>query len=251
MGSHLAIQVATDGLHCVVSKNGTYSTSCSFSFNSSDDSSIRDQITSEFQAQGYFTTDFDDVSLSWSSNKTTLIPNAVFSESSPQALFEFCFGPSEFSIDYNRISELGLVNVYEIPDWVKRFFVMKFPRVTLQHEGSVLLRNVMSENSFKLKLTIVIYNSSFLLIISKHSEPIFYSTFDYQSHDDVLYHVTFVLQQKELLNEKGHIDLVTGIGSLKDVQTKFAENAKRIKELALFEINHPDNYITKAHQLCV
>lgn len=251
MGNHLAIQVAADGLHCVVSKNGIFSTSCSLSFNSSDEASIKDQITNEFETRGFFTTDFDDISLSWSSNKTTLIPNAVFSESDSKSLFELCFGASEHGIDYNRISELSIVNVYEIPDWVKRYFVLKFPRIIVQHEGSFLLRNVMNENSFKLKLSIVTYNSFFLLMISKHNELIFYSTFDYQSHDDILYHTSFVLQQKELLNEKGNIDLIAGVGSMPEVLTRFTENAKRISELKLFEVNNPDNYIIKAHQLCV
>lgn len=251
MGSHLAIQVAADGLHCVVSKNGIFSTSCSVSFHSSDETAIKDQITSEFETHGYFTTDFDDISLSWSSTKTTLIPNAVFSESDSKSLFELCFGEAEHDVDYNRISELSIVNVYEIPDWIKRYFVLKFPRIVVQHEGSLLLRNVMNENSFKLKLSIATYNTFFLLMISKHNELIFYSTFDYLSHDDILYHTSFVLQQKELLNENGTIDLIAGVGTLPDVLTKFAENAKRISELKLFEVNNPDNYILKAHQLCV
>lgn len=251
MVEHLAIQVAVDGLHCVVLKDGVPSKGSSFSFNSLDETAVKDQITKEFESSRYFSTDFDEVSLSWFSPKTTLIPNAIFSESTPQALFELCFDKTELSVDYNRISELSIVNVYEIPEWIKRFFVIKFPRIAVQHEGSILLRQVMKENTFKLKLTLVVYSTSFLLMISKHNELIFYSTFDYQSVDDILYHTSFVLQQKELISETGHIDLVRGVGVNEDVLAQFQEKIQPITEYNKFQCSIAENHISKGHQLCV
>ena len=225
MGNHLAIQVAIDGIHCVILRNGIPTSSSNLLFESSNDALIKDQLSKEFESNSIYEADFDEITLSWSSDKTTLVPNSIFSESSPQAIFELCYGKNDADVDYNRISELSVVNVYEIPEWIKRFFVIKFPRISIQHEGSMLLRKVLNENAFKLKCSIVIYKSHFQLIISKHNELTFYSNFDYQAAEDIIYHVMFVLQQKELLSEQGSFELISALGATKEtiesIQTGF------------------------------
>ncbi|MEJ6615948.1 MAG: DUF3822 family protein [Crocinitomicaceae bacterium] len=251
MINHLAIQVAIDGIHCVVLKNGIATSKSELFFDSSNDVRIKEQLSKEFESNDIYSIEFDEITLSWSSDKTTLVPNTIFSESTPQAIFELCYGKNEVDVDYNRISELSVVNVYEIPDWIKRFFVMKFPRVNIQHEGSMLVRQALNENTFKLKCCIVIYANHFQLIISKHNELIFYSNFDYQSTEDIIYHTTFVLQQKELTNEQGSFELITGISASNETVASIKAGFKRISDLKAITINTPDNFIQKAHQLCV
>lgn len=252
MGSQLAIQIAIDGVKCEILKDGSVSSYKSeLSFNSSKDDLIKEQLSNEFGTNSIFQNDFDEISLSWSSNKTTLVPNAIFSESNPQAIFKLCYGDNESDVDYNRISELSLVNVYEIPEWIKRFFVIKFPRINIQHEGSVVLRKVLHENAFKLKCTIVVYKNHFQLIISKHNELVFYSNFDFQTSEDVIYHVMFVLQQKELITESGSIELIDGLGVHNEVIPSAVIGFKRVSDLKSFSIITPENFISKAHLLCV
>jgi len=251
MSNHLAIQVAIDGIHCVVLRNGISTSSCNLLFESSNDALIKDQLSKEFESNSIYEADFDEITLSWSSDKTTLVPNSIFSESSPQAIFELCYGKNEADVDYNRISELSVVNVYEIPEWIKRFFVIKFPRISIQHEGSMLLRKVLNENAFKLKCSIVIYKSHFQLIISKHNELTFYSNFDYQAAEDIIYHVMFVLQQKELLSEQGSFELISAIGATNETLESIQTGFNKISDLKSFAINTPGDFIQKAHQLCV
>lgn len=251
MSNHLAIQVAIDGIHCVVLKNGYATSSSQLLFESSNDTKIKEQLTIEFDSNSIYSTDFDEITLSWSSNKTTLVPNSIFSESSPQAIFELCYGKNETDVDYNRISELSVVNVYEIPEWIKRFFVIKFPRINIQHEGSMLLRQVLNENAFKLKCSIIVYKNHFQLIISKHNELTFYSNFEYQSAEDIIYHVMFALQQKELTTEQGSFELVKGIGASSETIESVQAGFNRINDIKSFTINITDNFIQKAHLLCV
>jgi len=252
MNNQLAIQIAIDGIKCEILKDGAVSSYGSeLSFDSSKDDLIKEQLSKEFSSNTIYQQEFDEITLSWSSDKTTLVPNAVFSESSSQAIFKLCYGENEADVDYNRISELSLVNVYEIPDWIKRFFVIKFPRINIQHEGSIVLRQALHENAFKLKCTIVIYKNHFQLIISKHNELIFYSNFDFQSSEDVIYHIMFVLQQKELTNETGIFEFIYGLGSDKEIIPSVITGFNKISDLKSFTINTPENFISKAHLLCV
>ena len=252
MNSQLAIQVAIDGINCVVLKDGSVSAYTSqITFDSSKDEIIKEKLSKEFESNSIFQQEFDEITLSWSSDKTTLVPNAIFGESNPQAIFKLCYGENEADVDYNRISELGIVNVYEIPEWIKRFFVIKFPSINIQHEGSIILRKALNENAFKLKATVVIYKNHFQLIISKHNELIFYSNFDYQSSEDIIYHIMFVLQQKELLNENGSFEIINGLGVNDEIIKSVISGFNKITELKSFSINTPDNFISKAHLLCV
>jgi len=251
MSNHLAIQVAIDGIHCVILKDGAVTSKSYLFFESANDLKIKEQLAAEFESNSMYSSDFDEITLSWSSDKTTLVPNSIFSESTPQAIFELCYGKNEVDVDYNRISELSVVNIYEIPDWIKRFFVIKFPRINIQHEGSMLLRHVLNENAFKLKCAVVLYKNHFQLIISKHNELIFYSNFDYQSAEDVIYHVMFVLQQKEITNEQGSFEFISGIGASNETIESIKAGINRISDVKSFSVNVPDNFIQKAHQLCV
>lgn len=252
MSNQLAIQVAIDGIKCEILKDGSVSSYKSeLFFDSTKDDLIKDQLSKEFGANSIFQQDFDEITLSWSSVKTTLVPNAVFGESNAQAIFKLCYGDNEADVDYNRISELSLVNVYEIPEWIKRFFVIKFPRINIQHEGSVVLRQVLHENAFKLKCSVIVYKNHFQLIISKHNELIFYSNFDYQSSEDIIYHIMFVLQQKELTNETGTFEFISGIGANEALIQSTITGFNKISDLKSFSIHTPDNFISKAHLLCV
>lgn len=252
MSNQLAIQVAIDGIKCEILKDGSVSSHKSeLSFNSSSDDEIKEQLSKEFAGNSIFRQEFDEITLSWSSDKTTLVPNSVFGESNPQAIFKLCFGNNESDVDYNRISELSVVNVYEIPEWIKRFFVMKFPRINIQHEGSIILRQALNENAFKLKCSVAIYKNHFQFIISKHNELIFYSTFDFQSSEDILYHIMFVLQQKELVSEVGSFEFIEGLGFNKEIIPNVVSGFNRISDLKSFSINTPENFISKAHLLCV
>lgn len=251
MSNQLAIQVALDGIHCIVLKDGVKSNKSELRFDTSVEDKIKALLAQEFESNSMYQSDFDDISLSWASEKTTLVPNAVFSESSPQAIFELCYGKNDADVDYNRISELSVVNVYEIPDWIKRFFVIKFPRINIQHEGSLLVRQVLHENAFKLKSTIVFYQNHFQLIISKHNELIFYSNFSYQSAEDIIYHVMFVLQQKELIADTGSFELIQGLGASDETVEAVKNGLERIQDLKKFNVVISDNFIQKAHLLCV
>ena len=79
-----------------------------------------------------FKLDFKSFSLSVSSNRHTLVPNAIFN-SKPKEIFELNHQAPFENLDYNRIAELGIVSIYEVPIWIKSLFVIKMPRIKIIH----------------------------------------------------------------------------------------------------------------------
>lgn len=243
--SEIAVRFSTNN-HEIVSKKD-------FVFTDKKDYRYKEQLDEFLIESGLKNQDFDEHTISWSAFRSTLIPANIFGESKPEALFKLCYG-SEIPvnhIDYNRIPEQGLVNLYEIPLWVKSFFVVKYPRSIIQHEGSHLIRGIFAESSFKLKSTIIVYHNYFLLAIVKENKLQFYSMFDYQETDDIVYHLMFTLQQKDFLPESGTIQLCAGVGSSQEKINELMEKLQTLPDLKKFSILVNNDFITNSQKLCV
>lgn len=252
-GTHLAIQLAANAIQFVVIKDDFVSHTSNVVFENSLDSDQKDSIESHISSTSQLNNDFDEVTLSWSFKRSTLVPNAIFADSSAKAIYELCYGKdsSEHDIDYNRISELSVINVYEIPVWIKRFFVIKFPRIVIQHEGSHVIRKSLNSEAFKLKTTAILYKNYFQLTIVKHNNLEFYSCFDYQNHEDIIYHLMFALQQKEMTNETGTMEFILGPNIEKEILSKLKTDLERVQDLKKLKFAQPDHYIAKSQLLCV
>lgn len=214
---------------------------------------IKDQLTAFFDKTGLRSAHFDEHILSWSVQKSTLIPSNVFSESTPDDLYRLCFGkPLDVgTIDYNRIPEHGIVNLFHLPSWVKRFFVLNFPRCIIQHEGTHLLRGILSQNAFRLKASLIIYPGYFLLTLVKENKLLFYSQFDQHSPEDITYHTLFVLQQKELLDEQLRVEICNGVGMDREICDQVIGNFSKIASIQVSEISFTNQLIQKSILLCV
>lgn len=253
MSYHLTIEICDFGARFVALRDERSVNQHSIVFPSPKIEVQKALLVETFATTSFLQDDFDETTLSWSHRNSTLVPNTIFAESSAVEIFKLCFGErtSQDDIDYNRISELSIVNVFEIPVWIKSFFVIKFPRIILQHEGTHIIRKSLDSNAFKLKASIAMYNDHCFLALTKHNELHFYSYFDVQTAEDVVYHTLFVLQQKEVLNESGTIELIAGVGIeynlLDSVKAQFA----RIQDLKKMNVVVNSDYISKSQLLCV
>lgn len=249
--THLLISISGSEISFNIIKNDI-PTNSSFVL-ISDLNNVKEELESHLNNSEFLTSEFDNYFLSYSSNQSTLVPNNIFAESSAKSIHKLCFGNinSTAEIDYNRIAEVGVVNVFSIGQWIKRFFILKYPRINIQHEGSFIVRNMLNKNSFKLKIVISLHSGYFQLSIVQQSKLEFYSFFDFQNDEDILYHLMFVLQQKEMLNEKGRIELIQFSNKHDDLIEKLQKNITRIKEIKQLEVKKVDSYIQKAQLLCV
>lgn len=250
--THLAIQLSEHAIHFVSLENDVVLHESFVSLEQSSKSQ-KEVLNNHFLVTNFLNNDFNEITLSWSFKQTTLVPNSIFSGSSPNEIFELCFGKDSIKhdIDYNRISNLNLINIYEIPIWIKYYFVIKFPRIIIQHEGSHVIRKNLTENNINLNSTVILHQGYFQLTILKNNNLEFYSSFDYQNHEDIIYHLMFVLQQKEMTNENGILKLIVGPGVNRLILDKLKLDITRIRDLQKLKVNYPEYYIAKSQLLCV
>jgi hypothetical protein len=100
-------------------------------------------------------------------------------------------------------------------------------------------------------MNLVIHDDYFLIIAIQNNQLQYYSSFEYSENSDILYHLGFVMQQKEWMDEELKIFLSPGINigtsKLEQLKTDFDKLFPR--KTIHIEIN--DQLIKLAHQLCV
>jgi hypothetical protein len=181
--------------------------------------------------------------------RNTLIPVDLFNHSKAHDVFKLNYSAPIDNLDYNRIPELGVVNIYELPLWMKSLFVIKFPRVKMIHPVTVLLKGVFDQPTFSPKIHIHIDEQSFHLLITAKSKLQYFNRFDYTNLADLVYHVLFVLEQKEM-DQKEMAVCLYGVSAnweqLAELQTFFANKIKIHHKAEL-----SDRFLQTKQLLCV
>lgn len=224
-GKHLAFKVCENFVSVAkVDRNDKFVIE-SLVFEGKKDFQYKEQLSKFIEK--HIESEYDEYSLSWFNPKSVLVPSPIFGATNAKDVFLASFEKkdSQSDIDFNRISELSIVNVYELASWVKSFFVMKFPRVVIQHEGSNLLRGIFKSSSFNLSIHISLHGSNCILSIIKHNEVLLYTTFEIQGDEDILYFLVVAIQQHKLSNETGTIYIHKG--------NEFIPHGENIQQLAL------------------
>jgi hypothetical protein len=250
---HLVIELNESSVQFTSLVADTVETTNSFVFVDKKDYRYKEQLDEFILESGLKNREHDEHTISWSSPRTALIPSNVFAESKSEKVYRLCFGESTGSsdIDYNRLPELSIVNVYEIPLWVKSYFVVRHPRSIIQHEGTMILRTLFASPTFRLKIVLVPYANYFLLAIAKENKLMFYAAFDFQTADDIIYHLMFSLQQNSLLKEDGELIWVNGNGSSEAIYDQVKTNLERINDFKNLKVQFDHSYIANSHKLCV
>ena len=253
MSNHISVEINESFAQFTILSNGEVLNTISGDINGRTDLERKESLNELYKSipESYLTD--VELTLAWVDRNSTLVPNFVLNDSDSKAVYKLCFGETntDFDVDYNRISELSVVNIYQIPSWIKSFFVIKFPRVIIQHAGTHIVRQSIDKDAFYLKINIVGFNDFFQMAIVKHNQLLFYSQFDYKTSEDVIYHLSFVLQQKELLNEKGSLHLINGIDSENFKSDSILEMAEKIKDLSQLKIIKAKEFMAKSQLLCV
>lgn len=174
---------------------------------------------------------YNEYSLAYCSPNSALFPNAIFSESTPNKLAHLVFGDAieKNNLDFNRIAELSMVNVYEIPLWIKSYFIIKFPQILIQHEQTMNLRALFQGSVFKLKIVVGIFDDYFSLNIIHKTELIFANSYGFTSMEDIVYYTQFALKSKNIQENKAELLGITSSPESEELFKEFSSAMTKIQ----------------------
>lgn len=198
------------------------------------------------------TENYEEFTLSWVSKQCTVVPTPIFKASSMSAIYSTCFSKEAITndLDYNVISEGNCVTIFEIPLWLKSFFVIRYPRIILQHSLSHLLRSVLEKGN-ETEIHLAIYATYFHLVMVKSNVLLLANTYEYTNEDDLLYYTSFSIQQNEISFDKGNLYLHTSEESNKELVDLFYTKWKTISNFKSYTIQNQSYSLIKQQLTCV
>jgi len=225
----------------------------SFVFNDKTDAGYKDQLGFFLDKTEFRGLAWDEYSLSWYSEHSTLLPFSVFDASTPKAVFELSFGKKEnpSAIDYNRLPENTLVNIFALPEWVKGFFVARFPRIVVQHEGSHAIRGLLAEQSYRLKIMLVLHKEHFMLLATQNSQLAYYNQFQWQSTEDLIYHSAHMIERCTWKGVEGDFYFVAEGENRENATAAFLRMAQKIDLFRHLQVAEKSHLLTQFQALCV
>ncbi len=153
---------------------------------------------------------YHSISIIYECKKSTLIPVPLFTENEKETYSEFNFKLDENShINYEKLSNLDAVILYEIPDQIMETFKTLFPSHRLISQPGVLIESLLILNKnlpAQKKFFVNVRNSALDILIIDKRQLLYFNSFEYKSIEDFIYFVIFVLDQLQINPEE--VDLV-------------------------------------------
>ena len=188
--------------------------------------SLLDTEKNKFVGVGSFRQPFSEVinSNSWISNsfhsrriiiansRSTLIPSALFSQNEKQDYLDFNIERDGNDIvHHDWLENLGIYNIYCIPEQLQNNINVIFPGAKLCHVSSVLIeslfvnyKNLMGAG----RMFMNVRDEEFDLMIFNGKNLTYFNSFSFKAPEDLVYYVIFVMEQMNLNPEETPLVLV-------------------------------------------
>lgn len=153
---------------------------------------------------------FQAIIVAFVNNRATIIPNAIYKADKLANYHQFNFSKQEEDQFYaDSLINLSAYNIYSIPDFITEAF-SKIKNVQFKHFSSALIESALLSAKREKALSLInvhILPSSFQVVVIKNQKLELYNSFTYQSSEDFIYYLLFVLDQLNINNEEATIKL--------------------------------------------
>ena len=151
------------------------------------------------------------VTLILNNKLSVLIPNDLYEENNCLDYLKFnsrLITNDTASSDY--VEELDTHNIYIAYGNITNYLIEKFGSFEYFHYSTVLLKKLYSEtlNDEKLRFYVNINKSYLNIIIFDGRKLDYINTFEYETREDILYFILFVMEQNKMVNDETKINLI-------------------------------------------
>ena len=222
-GYQLYIELSTNGLKQTIFnvENSTFIGFEEYRFSDVyNDYSLVAPLKEILTSNPLYKNEFKAINVALVNNRSTLIPNAIFKADKLESFHQFNFTKQEEDqFYYDQLINLSAQNIYSIPDFITEVF-SSLKNVNFKHFSSSLIEasliNAKNQKALSL-IQVHVLPTTFQVIAIKNQKLELYNSFVYQSSEDFIYYLLFVLDQLNINNEEASITLtgdVTGSGTM-------------------------------------
>jgi hypothetical protein len=185
---------------------------------SSKSEAQKKEVISDFLVrEGITLLDYTNALVLWSNQSAVMVPSKLLDHTKPESILNLSFGKeiNVTEIDFNRIPLLSSAIIYTIPLWVKSLFVLKFPASKIIHRMSSGINFLANKNSVTKIHGILTIEERFLsFLVFQNDQPIVFIQNNFETFEDVVYFVTYTLQNLKLTDLNGKIEVINLVSEI-------------------------------------
>jgi len=178
---------------------------------------------------------YSKIRILYEKGKSTLVPDALFAEENKSTVFEFNVANghvAEEEIMFDRITGVNAYNLYRLPAAVKVLVKQYFPDAQLCHHSTSLITCLMqkyrnTDTAYSLFVNTASDHIDILRIKDKKLD--YYNSFRYNTAEDFMYYLVFVVEQLGLNPESVDVFLMGEVekqSPLVDMVRKYIRNVR-------------------------
>ena len=204
-----------------------------------------------------------DIQICLSNSLYTLVPQALFDEREVESYLSFNHPIEEnnqLKFHFTKLESFDAVVVFAIPRGLEFLLKAKLPPHQLLHFSSPILEAIGLNKLNDNELLINVQREQFEVIYAPNGKLNFFNSFQYQSKEDFIYYLLYVMEQLKLEREKSKLILVGEIEKNSAIykilytyieEVSFGEKAKNVQFSAVLgELNNHSNFSLFNQHLC-
>jgi hypothetical protein len=204
---HLSIQISLDGFSFAILDipKGKYTVLKSFHFFLKRPRLLFMKVRELWASEEYLNLKYKSVEIIYSSETFTLVPQAFYQNSSAEKYLGFNHDIEKgYLVEKTFFPKADAWCIFTVPDNLKEFLSLKFPRAAIKHNLFPLVERSLKENrnySERKQVHLNFFRSSFEVVAISGTKLLFCNQFNYSGDSDVLYYVLYVYDQLKLSQE--------------------------------------------------
>ena len=201
---HLSIQISLDGFSFAILDipKGKYTVLKSTNFFLKRPRLLFMNVRELMNQDEYLNLKFKSVDIIYSSENFTLVPQAFFQNGSADKFFGFNHDIEKgYVIDKTLLSKAEAWCIFNIPENLKEFLNLKFPRAIIRHNLFSLVERALKENKNfpdRKQVHLNFFRTYFELIVLSGTKLQLCNQFSYSGENDVIYYVLYAFDQLKL-----------------------------------------------------
>ena len=204
----LSIQFSLDGFSFCIEKIDTKKTlffkEYYFSNVLQNPESLLKEITAIFKSDNNLQRDFNKVLVIHQNNLTSIVPDEYFNEAHLKDYLNYTIKtlPNDL-ITFDNIEKIGAKNIYIPYVNINNYLFQNFGEFEYQHHATVLITKIINAHAtIKKQVFVNVAEKTFDVIVIENKKLILYNNFNYNTKEDFIYYILFVMEQLNLDKEK-------------------------------------------------
>ena len=255
---HLSIQISLDGFSFAILDipKGKYTVLKSTNFFLKRPRLLFMKVRELMTEDEHLNLKYKSIEIVYSSENFTLVPQAFYQQGAADKFFGFNHEMERgFIVDKTLLTKAEAWCIFNIPENLKEFLVLKYPKATIRHNLYPLVERALKENrNFpeRKQVHLNFFRSYFELIVLSGTKLQLCNQFGYSGENDISYFVLYVFDQLKLLPDTTELIIHGQMQQTDPIYQTFKKYIRKTsfaRPTSLFNYSYtfnqlPDHYFT-------